>query len=116
MMYRHIEELTLREINHLARLSSRKRRQIMRARRRWHKLLNRIEHDMVAIYPNQPAYDIVARLSNQDLGWQGDFDLIRPELSQLLDRLLQLGALPEETSRVLVALDFMSKRGSIIDK
>lgn len=115
MIPKPLKELNLRQLEWLLAQSHKKRRSIVRARRRWVKLYSKIEHDFVTVYPNQPAADIVARLSNQDLAWQGDFDVIRPDLSNLLDKLLQLGALPEETSRVLVALDYMAKRGPIIN-
>ena len=114
MIPRDMKKLSLAEMEYLVVASSKQRKKVMKARKRWVKYFAMLATDMVAVYPNQQAYQLVVTLCDEDTAWKGDFDVIRPELGQLLDELLRFQLLPEATNNLVNALEQMTQKGSLL--
>lgn len=105
-------QMTYNDLLVLADRSPKYVRKVNKMRRKWVKLLERIEVDMNTVYKDTMAYDVVIQLADEDLAWHGDFDNVRSELADLMDKLLIVEAFPKEVHELAVALYHMKRVGS----
>jgi hypothetical protein len=104
--------MTYGDLLDLAKSSPKYVRKVRKMRKRWIKLLERMEADMNTVYKDPLAYEVIVELTNQDLAWPGDFDSIRGELANLMDKLLTVEAFPDEVHELAIALTYMKQVGS----
>ncbi len=108
-----LRKMSLEQIEYLAKLSHRKARKIRKIRRQWWKHYGKIRKDMLFAYPDQVKYEILNTIRDPDVAYRGDFDDIRPELAQLIDKLLQMKALPNEVDELLLAIQYANTKPRI---